>query len=836
MPKRSLGRGVAALHSVRVAAVAAGTYGPYVGTGAGETLLLWGEARSDAGREFFTLPLSDKLVPQGAPRRIAEAPSEMGLVAVKPAGPIASGKAGRAAYVVLSAWPDGAGAQVAALLVSSHGELLHESVSLTRSQGEVLWVDALPTARGSLVLWASKRGDRADVFGAELDEKGARSDGPLELAHDALAWQAALVPNGFALGTVQAGAQHEAGAVKLDLRAGGLHSAPKSIGVVRDPVAELDFDMIEVGGNLVLAWSDRRETESRVYRAVFDARGTPIHPAEPLTEPFGEQALVELVSPFREGEPGYVAWENMSRPSAGPRTLEVARIDASGQLSSERGELIVDAPLGTLPELRAAARGLAALTVAPACQEASECASAERVPTFIEFDSSFAVVASEPIRLDALGGEAPSLAWGLSCAQAGCFALAAQTSSPAPVFAAELRARTSKWQRAASKPAPVSPPRVVAMQAIGALDPLADVSAARVGGNTLSAWVSYFDPSVPWERLKRPAADGRFEPLRARLEVRAVSDTGAALPSQVISLRARSVGGVALAAGDPAQKTALLAWSAEDNKEPQVFLTLLADDGHRLLQKMLTRRNGEISDVAVAFTGDGYLVGWIDERDGDAEVYVAKVDQKLQRVGPERRLTQAKGVASQLALLRLGNEVLCTWADARDPEHPASADVYGMRLQASDASPLSAERRLVETRAHSHSPVLASRGATPILAWIEDALEGEARPGSVRVAELDAQGRVTGTPAVIAVSRGEPLNVALDCTRDTCRAIVALDFGETAELDAIELAEPRKWKRLLGLSAMAAQAVAPVLLGSELFYADLAGQKLGRVRWAKLDW
>jgi hypothetical protein len=418
----------------------------------------------------------------------------------------------------------------------------------------------------------------------------------------------------------------------------------------------------------------------------------------------------------------------------------------------------------------------------------------------------------------------------------GCFTLSAQTSSPSPVFASELRARSASWQKAAFKPAPASPPRALAVQAIASLEPLADVSAARVGASTLSAWVSYFDPSLPWERLKRPTADGRFEPLRARLEVRAISAAGALLPAQVISQRARSVGGVALSAGDPAQKTALLAWSAEDNKEPQVFLTLLAEDGHRIVQKMLTHRSGEVSDVAAVFVGDGYIVGWIDERDGDSEVYAAKIDAKLQRVGLERRLTQARGVASQLRFVRIGNEVVCVWADARDAEHPAIADLYSVRLQVSDASPLAAELRLTETRAHSHSPALGARGAVPVLAWIEDALEGEGQHGSVNFAELDAQGRIAGKPEKASMPRGEPLNVALDCSRDICRAVAAVDAGETAELEALQLSKPGKWKRLLDVSEAAAQTSPPVLVGSDLFFADVAGPKLGRVRWVKLEW
>ena len=102
---------VPALRAVRVASVAAGTYGPYVGSGPSDTLLLWGEARSGE-RAFYSLSLAENLVPRGAPRRVAKAPAELGLLAVKATGRGLATKDGKAAaYVVVSANPEASGAQ-----------------------------------------------------------------------------------------------------------------------------------------------------------------------------------------------------------------------------------------------------------------------------------------------------------------------------------------------------------------------------------------------------------------------------------------------------------------------------------------------------------------------------------------------------------------------------------------------------------------------------------------------------------------------------------------------------------------------------------------------------
>ena len=61
----------------------------------------------------------------------------------------------------------------------------------------------------------------------------------------------------------------------------------------------------------------------------------------------------------------------------------------------------------------------------------------------------------------------------------------------------------------------------------------------------------------------------------------------------------------------------------------------------------MTSSKGDASDVALARAGDGWLVAWVDARDGNGEVYAARLRQELlQRVGREERITNATGDAS----------------------------------------------------------------------------------------------------------------------------------------------------------------------------------------------
>jgi len=151
---------------------------------------------------------------------------------------------------------------------------------------------------------------------------------------------------------------------------------------------------------------------------------------------------------------------------------------------------------------------------------------------------------------------------------------------------------------------------------------------------------------------------------------------------------------------------------------------------------MLTRKPGDVSDIGLAFVGDGWMVGWIDERHDDAEVYVAKVNRALVRVGNEQRITNASGAAADLALAPLGSSVLAVWADARESQTPGTADIHAALLSPKDAT-RQKELRLSATRPHSFAPALRAYGAGMLVAWLESKTDESA--AGVYVGVLDDQ-------------------------------------------------------------------------------------------------
>jgi hypothetical protein len=304
-----------------------------------------------------------------------------------------------------------------------------------------------------------------------------------------------------------------------------------------------------------------------------------------------------------------------------------------------------------------------------------------------------------------------------------------------------------------------------------------------------------------------------------------------------VSIRGESVGGVAIAAGAPEKAEACLAWVARDEGDPQVFLTRVGADGKKQAQQMLTRAKGDASDTAIAWAGDGWIVGWVDGRDGNAEVYVTKVSRDLRRATPEIRLTSAPGDASDVRLLVDGDDVVVAWADARGSD--ALADVFTARLAKGDLARRGAETRVSNTASHSRSPRLARLDGSVVLGWIEEPARASERRENAAfgamLVRLDAGGPA-GAPAVVPLD-GAAGSLALACDA-VCHGAVSTAVENGMRLDAFGWGggAPSPAVPLATLTGSAAEDVSPVLVGGSLFFADdnLGGQ--GLVREVRVAW
>ena len=790
-------------------------------------LAVWASMLDDT-RFWYARPLSASGDANGDTVTLGEAPSELGLVTVRPL---------REGFALLSSHKTSDGEVVTLALLSDSGALLAGPTTLGRSPKSVLWVEVIANAHGASVLWAASGAGRAEIWTVETTPK-AELLGPARLlARDVGAWQAVSFGKGIALAVTHVGKGNTHGPIELSLLNGAEVSTPI---VINSPIsADLDLDMAALGERVVLAWSDHRGGENRVFSAAVDTSGKLVAPAAPATPPLGEQAVLRVIAPAEGSTRGYLAWEALDAQSASYRTFQLAEFQPNGRVSSPRGLFEYWKMDGSMPEVAATPHGAAVLTLAPVCEHDAQCTKSSPIaPEFIEFDAGFGIRSSEP--LWSRHAAAPSsLAWNLTCPNGACFALTAQSSVPSPVALTRLEHLSDSYRAPAQRVELPPPPRIIGDEALAETVPLSQIALTETNLGTLLGWLTDFDPTTPWVRLKKATPDGRFEPLRARLDLQgfAASAPFAALgATETLSLRAHSLGGIALSSG-PDQKDTLAAWAGLDGGQPQVFLSLVDKAGKKLAQRMLTHKTGDLSDVALAAAGSDYLVAWVDERSGDPELYATRVNHALNRVAPEQRITQAPGSATDLSLVATKSGALAVWADARESEQAGSADIYATALRGSDANRSTAELCLQKTRTHSFAPVAHAYGSGALVAWLEAASERvEGEPAHVNFAVLDEAGGLVGSVQSVTVGSGTPVTVGLDCAQQTCHALVSVDDNARGELYAIafragKLENPVR----IRTTSSAPSSVAPLVHGTDVYIAEVQ-RGMSRLRRLQLEW
>jgi hypothetical protein len=818
------------MSSWEIAKVPEGTFGPYIGRHGDSAIVLWGAPGAD-DRAWFARSLDASGKPVGAAFRVGEAPVEVGLVAVRGLGGDGDGAKG---FVVLSTSREFSGERVDAITLSSGGKLLGGPTPLAQSLANVVWVDAVPTRKGVLIFWAVKRSGRASLYASAVGVGGDPRAEPVEVVSDARAWQIAPVPGGAAVGVVAAREGSRGGPVSVVYVDDDGALEGRRVDVSTSPTAEPDIDMVAVDDRLVLAWSDQRQSDARVLTAVLGPDTTLVRKPAPNGVPLGPQVLLRLVAPASVGAPAFAVWENaLERPAVG-RHFHVGRVDADGALSAETATVAHSAGDGSVPEFAAAGDGVAVLTLASACRHDAACSDERVVPTFARLDRGLGVVASEPVRLDALGGAVAELTWGLSCRADECLALAALPTAPAPVYSVRLRGEQGDWVPAVRRDARGPAPRADAIEVVGEAESLAAVAAAPVGDSALVAWITDFDPATPYTRPSKPAPDGRMAPVRAILSIKP-AQADAEVPATVISYRARSLGGVVLASA-PDDAHALVAWSALENGEPQVFTTLVDGRGKRIRQRMITHSTGSVSGIAATAVDGGYVVAWVDGRHGAGDVYATRLDTQLRRIGTEQRLTPSAGNSSTVQLLTRGEHVFVTWSDARG--HDAGVgDIFVGRLSAKDATLVGPATRLTRTDANSHSPVLASFGDGAMVLWVEESTDTAVAQTELMLQRLDS-GAEAAAPAESVPLAGRVLATSLACADGMCRVVTSLAATSGAELRAFTYVPTRAVEplRLVPLESEPRDAIAPVILGSDVYYGDVVAAGSARVRRLSVSW
>lgn len=811
-----------ALDAVLVERVAEGTFGPYVGAApGGRALAIWAAPAEGAGWRWFSAVLDPKGVPLAPPRALAEAPNELSLASV--AG-TASG------FVALATGLTPTGTRVEALQLGPAGELTNGPTPLVYSRTEVLWVKALRIGDTNVALWATLAVGAADILFVPLTAAGAQQAAPLRVLEGARAWQATPFSDGIALAAVIAGV----GEASRTLLVAFLDSDGRLIGKTEiRSGAGLDdqVDAARVGDNLVVSWTEREGADQRLYLAALGPDTRLLASPEAAAPVFGRQRLIQLLPASEPRGDALLAWEQVGQAPRAQRRIQLARVTDRGRATPARAVLELHGDSAEAVELARRGKGVGALTRAAACAPgAATCETPEPVPTFVELGPDLDPIASEPVRLATASGKLADLAWGLHCAPDACSALAALPAAPVPIYGVDLRARSRAWPMAASR-VEATLPRALEMRTISEGGSLADVNASRLGQGWLVASVTQFDERTPYVRRKTPAPDGKLAPVRAVLGVQTFSSDGRAELNKIISYRARSTSGTALCR--LSDERALLAWTALDQQRPEVFATLLGKNGAPKAQRMLTSNAGDVTALAAAPLVRGSVVAWIADRDGEARLFAARLNEELIRTAPEQRLSTAGGFTG-LSLARRRDEAWLASTRRAEGEELVSITRLDPKTAARRGDELALRRS--ESSALS-SPVIVSTADGALVAWVERPLVGGGDVASAFLVELDAQARRVGEPIRVLSKTGDPAAVRLYCEGGLCQGVLDARPPEGALLEGFDIRSgaPPEARVLAYRASDAVDTAALAVVDSAIFYADRIEQR-GLLRRAAISW
>jgi hypothetical protein len=426
---------------------------------------------------------------------------------------------------------------------------------------------------------------------------------------------------------------------------------------------------------------------------------------------------------------------------------------------------------------------------------------------------------------------------------------ASRTPSPEPVPTPPLRPSA----RAAAPPPPVVDagpplpelPKAVSLDAFGEGDRIADLSALAVGDSMLLGWVTYFDEGSAALRTKkaRPIAKGPAtsdaNKQGASVVVRALDKDGEALsPPKVLSSKAVSFGGVALARAAGAHGELGLAWVGKDAGVGQVFVTKLSETGDKLAQKMITHSKTGCSDVGLVAGPEGFVVAWVESKPDKTEIFAAKVAKDLAKIGAERRVAETKGETSDVRVASRGDEVFVVWSEAR-----AGGDggIGAARLSTGDLTVRGDPALVLPSPGHARGIDLSRYGDGIAMAWVEDAApsaQGAGAPGrALLFARLDASAKSPSGRTAVPIA-ADPSSVALDCEQ-ICRVVVPV--AERGELSIYGFSydpsqKPSGARRIATLAGVSTEDTSPVIVKDWLFFAEDNLRGGGRIRKAKLAW
>jgi len=160
-----------------------------------------------------------------------------------------------------------------------------------------------------------------------------------------------------------------------------------------------------------------------------------------------------------------------------------------------------------------------------------------------------------------------------------------------------------------------------------------------------------------------------------------------------------------------------LAWVDDRDGNNEIYFARIDATGSKIGSDIrLTYDSGSVQCPSLAWSGTEYGMSWIDRRSGYDEIYFARIDPEGNRLSgdlPVTGLSGQGGVQCPASLVATGSEYAVSWSDTRDG---VSLEIYFARLDNSGAR-IGSDHRVSNNVTGSYSPDLVWSGEEMAVAW-----------------------------------------------------------------------------------------------------------------------
>ncbi|HEU5055559.1 MAG TPA: hypothetical protein VFU21_03515 [Kofleriaceae bacterium] len=227
----------------------------------------------------------------------------------------------------------------------------------------------------------------------------------------------------------------------------------------------------------------------------------------------------------------------------------------------------------------------------------------------------------------------------------------------------------------------------------------------------------------------------------------------------------------------------VVAWNDGRDGNFEIYLARLDPDGTKIGGDLRFTTDGSFSATpSLAWTGDELAIGWADDRDGNNEIYFGRADAAGARVGTDVRVTDQMGYSSSPQVAVAGDARPVAWLDLRDPDR----ELYFARLTAAGASE-TGDVRLSDLAAATGSATSAAVAWTGDELGVAYATDGDAG-SDVLLTRRDLAGAAVGGDVPVADGPESAVEVALVWSGTVYAVAWADDRDGNAEIYLRELA------------------------------------------------